>query len=70
MTIQTVNHQTAHSAKPFLGGPLGSMALAFLLLPMAGIKPVRNRLRKLAAVALSLDGMACLSGCGSSGARP
>jgi hypothetical protein len=47
MTIQTVNQQTAHSAKPFLGGPLGSMALAFLLLPMAGIKPVRNRLRKL-----------------------
>jgi hypothetical protein len=46
MTIQTINHQTAQSAKPFLGGPLGSMALAFLLLPMAGIKPVRNRLRK------------------------
>jgi hypothetical protein len=47
MTIQTVNQQTAHSAKPLPGGPLGSMALAFLLLPMAGIKPVRNRLRKL-----------------------
>jgi hypothetical protein len=47
MTIQTVNQQTAHSAKPLPGGPLGSMALAFLLLPMAGIKPVRNRLRRL-----------------------
>jgi hypothetical protein len=74
MTIQTVNQQTAHSAKPFLGSSLGSMALAFLLLPMAGIKPVRRRLRKLpglpvllATVALSLGTMVCLSGCGSSG---
>jgi hypothetical protein len=50
MTIQTVNQQTAHSAKPILGGPLGSMAIAFLLLPMAGIKPVRNRLRAAAVV--------------------
>jgi hypothetical protein len=74
MTIQTVNQQTAHSTKPFLGGSLGSMALAFLLLPMAGVKPVRRRLRRLpslpvvlAAVALSLGAMVCLSGCGSSG---
>jgi hypothetical protein len=71
MTIQTVNHQTAHSAKPFLGGPLGSMALAFLLLPMAGIKPVRRRLRNLAGfsmvlvAALSMGALVCLSGCGS-----
>ncbi len=45
MTIQTINPQTARDAKP--GGSLGTMALALLLLPMAGIKPVRRRLRKL-----------------------
>jgi hypothetical protein len=74
MTIQTVKQQTAHGAKPFLGGSLGSVALAFLLLPIAGIKPVRKRLGKLpglpvglAAAALSLGAMVCLSGCGSSG---
>jgi hypothetical protein len=74
MTVQTVNQQTTHSAKPLLGGSLGSMALAFLVLPMVGIKPVRRRLRKLvglpvvlAAAALSLGAMVCLSGCGSSG---
>jgi hypothetical protein len=74
MTVQTVNQQTAHPAKPFLGGSLGSMALAFLLLPMVGLKPVRRRLRKvpglpvvLATGALSLGAMVCLSGCGSSG---
>jgi hypothetical protein len=74
MTIQTSNPQTARSEKPFSGGSLGPMALAFLLLPVAGIKPVRRRLRKmpglpvvLAAAALSLGAMVCLSGCGSSG---
>jgi hypothetical protein len=72
MTVQTINPQTARDAKP--GGSLGAMALALLLLPMAGIKRVRRRLRKmpglpvvLAAFALSLGAMACLSGCGSSG---
>jgi PAS domain S-box-containing protein len=39
MTIRTVNQSTAHSAKLFLGGSLGSMGLALLLLPVAGIKP-------------------------------
>jgi hypothetical protein len=29
MTIQTINQQTAHGAKPFLSVSLGSMALAF-----------------------------------------
>jgi hypothetical protein len=74
MTIRTINPQTAHSAMPFLGGPLGSMALAFLLLPVAGIKPVRRRLRKLpglpvvlAAAVLWLGAGACLSGCSSNG---
>jgi hypothetical protein len=74
MTIQTVNQQTAHGQTPFLGGQLGSMALAFLLLPVAGIKPIRRRLRKLqglpvvmAAAALALGAMVCLSGCSSNG---
>ena len=72
MTVQTVKQQTARGAKP--GGSLGTMALAFLLLPIAGITTVRRRLRKLpglsvvlAAAALSLGAMVCLSGCGSSG---
>jgi Bacterial Ig-like domain (group 3) len=74
MTIQTSNPQTAHSERPFLGGSLGAMALAFLLLPVAGIKPLRRRLRRLpglsmvlVAAALSLGAMVCLSGCGSNG---
>jgi hypothetical protein len=69
MTIQTTP-PTARSAKPFLGGQMGSMALAFLLLPMAGIKPVRKGLRKLpglAVAALALGAMVCLSGCSSNG---
>jgi sugar lactone lactonase YvrE len=72
MTVQTVKQQTARNAKP--GRSLGTMALALLLLPMAGIKPVRRRLRKmpglpvvLAAAALSLGAMVCLSGCSSNG---
>jgi sugar lactone lactonase YvrE len=72
MTVQTIKPQTARDAKP--GGSLGTMALALLLLPMAGIKRVRRRLRKmpglpvvLAAAALSLGAMVCLTGCGSSG---
>jgi hypothetical protein len=72
MTIQTVNPQTARDAKP--GGSPGAMALALLLLPIAGIKPVRRRLRKLpglpvvlAAAVLSLGAMVCLSGCSSNG---
>jgi hypothetical protein len=72
MTIQTIKPQTARDAKP--SGSLGTMALALLLLPMVGIKTARRRLRMmpglpvvLAAAALSLGAMACLSGCGSSG---
>jgi DNA-binding beta-propeller fold protein YncE len=74
MTVQTVNQQTAQGDTPFLGGQMGSMALAFLLLPIAGIKPVRKGLRKLpglpvvlAAAALALGAMVCLSGCSSNG---
>jgi hypothetical protein len=72
MTIQTVNPQTAHRETNFPGGQLGSMALAFLLLP--GIKRVRRRLRTmaglpmvLAAAALALGAMVCLGGCSSGG---
>jgi hypothetical protein len=47
MTVQTVNQPTSQGELHFPGGPPGSMALSLLLLPMAGIKPVRRRLRKL-----------------------
>jgi hypothetical protein len=74
MTVQTANQQTAQGETPLLGGQLSSMALALLLLPVAGIKPVRRRLRKLrglpavlAAAALALGAMVCLSGCSSNG---
>jgi hypothetical protein len=74
MTIQTVNPQTTHRETSFPGGQLGSMALAFLLLPIAGIKRVRRRLRTmpglpvmLAAAALSLGTIVCLNGCSSNG---
>jgi hypothetical protein len=47
-----------------------------LLLPIAGIKPVRRRLRKLpglplvlAAAGLSLGVLVCLSGCSNGAAR-
>ena len=73
MMIQTINPQAAHSGT-LSGRSLAPFALAFLLLPMAGAKPVRRRLRKmpgllvmLAAAALSLGAIACLSGCGSNG---
>ena len=71
MMIQTRNPQAANSCR-FSGASLAPMALAFLLLPMAGIKPMQKRLRKtpglsvmLAAAALSLGAMVCLSDCGS-----
>lgn len=73
MMIQTGNPQAMRSGR-LSGGSLAPMALEFLLLPMAGIKPIRRRLRKmpgllmmLAAAALSLGAMACLSSCGSNG---
>jgi NHL repeat len=72
MTVQTINSQTVRDVKP--GGSLGTMALALLLLPMAGLKRMRRRLWKLqclpvvlAVAALSLGAMACLSGCSSNG---
>jgi DNA-binding beta-propeller fold protein YncE len=74
MTVQTVKQPTAQGAMPVPGGPPGAMALALLLLPLAGIKPLRRRLSKLpglpvalAAAGLSLGVVACLSGCGSNG---
>jgi hypothetical protein len=73
MMIQTANPQAAKSER-FSGASLAPMALAFLLLPMAGIKPIQKRLGKipglsvmLAAAALSLGAMVCLSGCGGNG---
>ncbi len=74
LTIQTSNSQTARNEKPSPGGPLAPVALGLLLLPLAGMKRVRRRLRQmprlpvlLAVVALSLGAMVGLSGCGTSG---
>jgi Bacterial Ig-like domain (group 3)/Subtilase family len=73
MIIQTGNPQTAHSGR-LSGGSLAAMALAFLLLPMAVVTPIRRRVPKMhglplmmAAAALSFGAMVCLSGCGSNG---
>jgi sugar lactone lactonase YvrE len=74
MTVQTVNRPTSQGEMHFPGRPPGSLALALLLLPIAGVKTVRRRLRKLpalpvvlAAAVLSLGAAACLSGCSSNG---
>jgi sugar lactone lactonase YvrE len=73
LTIQTSNSQTAHNEKLFSGGPLAPVALGFLLLPLAGMKSVRRRLRQmprltaaLAIMILSLGSLLGLSGCGGS----
>jgi hypothetical protein len=71
LSIQTSNNQTARNEKPFSGGPLAPLALGFFLLPLAGMKPVRKRLRQmphltaaLAIMILSLGSLLGLSGCG------
>jgi len=75
LTIQTSNSQTARNEKLFSGGPLAPVALGFLLLPLAGIKTVRRRLRQiprltvaLTVMVLSLGALLGLSGCGGNGA--
>ena len=75
LTIQTSNNQAAHNEKPFSGGPLAPVALGFFLLPLAGMKSVRRRLRQmprltvaLAIMILSLGSVLGLSGCGVSDA--
>jgi hypothetical protein len=72
LTIQT-SSQTACNEKPFSGGPFAPVALGFLLLPLAGMKSVRRRLRQipqltvaLAVMLLSLGAILGLSGCGGS----
>jgi hypothetical protein len=44
----------AHNAKPFSGSPFAPVALGFLLLPLAGIKTVRRKLRQLPRLTLAL----------------
>jgi hypothetical protein len=82
LTIQTSSGQTAHlnknvienvKEKPSSSSPFAPVALAFLLLPLAGIKSVRNRMRHLprltvamAVMVLSLGAVLGLSGCGAS----
>jgi streptogramin lyase len=74
LTIQT-STQTARNEKPSSGRPFAPVALGFLLLPLAGMKAVRRRLRQmpsltvaLAVVVLSLGALLGLSGCGGSSA--
>jgi hypothetical protein len=75
LTIQTSNSQTARNERPFSGGPLAPLELGFFLLPLAGMKSVRRRLRHmprltaaLAIMVLSLGSLLGLSGCGGNGA--
>jgi hypothetical protein len=72
LTIQT-SSQTARNEKPSSGGPFAPVALGFLLLPLAGMKSVRRRLRQMprltvapAITVLSLGAVLGLSGCGGS----
>ena len=72
LTIQTSSNQTARNEKPSSGRSFAPLALGFLLLPLAGMKPVRRRLRQiprltvLIVMALSLGAVLGLSGCGGS----
>ena len=73
LTIQT-STQTARNDKPS-GGSFAPVVLGFLLLPLAGMKSVRRRLRQmprltvaLAITVLSLGAVLGLSGCGGNGA--
>jgi hypothetical protein len=72
LTIQT-SSQTARNEKPSSGRPFAPVALGFLLLPLAGMKTVRTRLRQipwltvaLAVMVLSLGVVLGLCGCGGS----
>ena len=71
LTIQTSNSQTnvqtARSEQAFSGLPLAPVVLGFLLLPLAGLKRIRQMPRLflvLFAMALSLGAVLGLSGCG------
>jgi hypothetical protein len=73
LTIQTSSSQTARNEKPSSRSPFAPVALAFLLLPLAGMKSVRRQLRQmprltvaLAVMVLSLGAVLGLSGCGGS----
>jgi hypothetical protein len=71
LTLQTINSQTAYNEKPSSGRLLPSIALGFLLMPLAGLKRQRQ-IRRLLLVALvtvlSLGAVLGLSRCsGQSG---
>jgi hypothetical protein len=74
LTIQT-SGQTARNEKPSSGRSFAPVALGFLLLPLAGMKSVRRRMRHmprltvaLAITVLSLGAVLGLSGCGGNDA--
>ena len=66
LTLQTSNSQTAYNEKPSSGRRLPSIAWGFLLLPLAGLKRLRQ-IRRLLLVALvtalSLGAVLGLSSC-------
>lgn len=74
LTIQTSSTQMARNENPLTRVPLIPVALGFLLLPLAGLKSIRARLRQtsfllllLAVAILSLGAALGLSGCGGGG---
>jgi hypothetical protein len=76
LTIQT-NSQTARNEKPFPGAPFVPATLGFLLLPLAGLKTVRRRLKvipgltvALTVMVLSLGALLGLTGCGGGTPTP
>jgi hypothetical protein len=70
LTIQTSNNsQAARSEIPFAGGASLPVMLSFLLLPLAGIRRARARLRLFAMAGVTVLGLGAvlgLSGCGAS----
>jgi NHL repeat-containing protein len=74
LTIQTSTSQAMRNENPIPGEPLAPVTLGFLLLPLAGMKPIRRRLRQmpwlpllLVTAALSLGAVLGLSGCSGNG---
>jgi sugar lactone lactonase YvrE len=74
LTIHTSSSQTMRNENPIPSEPLAPVTLGSLLLPLAGVKSVRRRLRQilclrllLAAAAVALGAVLGLSGCGGNG---
>jgi hypothetical protein len=76
LTIQVSSSALARNEKISPNGPVVAAMLGFLLLPMAGMKQMRCRLRQasksllLVVAILGSIGVACLSGCGAGSPTP